>query len=386
MSRAVAPSVLGLFNSISLACGYAPFFQLGVVNGLNRDLPYHIGTGDWPRARELAAAAQAWALITGGFCAFVTLGIGGWQLLGGRGDLAFGWTTISLSVFMAVFGQMYLQSLFRTHSDFSRLAAYNVIQALVSLALVPLVWAFGFHGLCGRAFLIAASSLMLLWRWRPLKVAFRLRWEPVRQLLKTGIPLLVVGQIYAWWTVLDSTLVLRYAGTEGLGLYALAALAGPTVGMVPHALSQVVYPRMAEEYGRTRHIRPLLRMVWSPVLQSFAVTALLVAVSWVALPYAVRMILPKYVGGIQAAQWSLVATLPLTFMPVNNVFNVVKRQDLLGAAIAFGMAVYVGVMFLLGGTHARLAAFPQAMLVGRVCFISLCVLLITRLRLHPDPR
>ena len=60
-ARCVLPAVLGMFNSIGLALGYAPFLQLGILNGINRELPYFIGKGDRQRVNELAAAAQAWA-------------------------------------------------------------------------------------------------------------------------------------------------------------------------------------------------------------------------------------------------------------------------------------------------------------------------------------
>ena len=59
--RCVPPAVLGLFNGLGLVVGYAPFLQIGISNGLNRELPYFVGKGDQQRVKELAAAAQAWA-------------------------------------------------------------------------------------------------------------------------------------------------------------------------------------------------------------------------------------------------------------------------------------------------------------------------------------
>ena len=61
-ANCVLPPVLGMFNSIGLSLGYAPFLQLGILNGMNRELPYYFGKGDRQRVNELAAAAQAWAL------------------------------------------------------------------------------------------------------------------------------------------------------------------------------------------------------------------------------------------------------------------------------------------------------------------------------------
>ena len=55
----VLPSVLGKFGGIALVQGYIPFLQLGILNGINRELPYFIGKGDRQRVRELASAAQS---------------------------------------------------------------------------------------------------------------------------------------------------------------------------------------------------------------------------------------------------------------------------------------------------------------------------------------
>ena len=66
-ARYAAPQVLGLFNGIGLVLGYAPFLQLGILNGLNRELPYYVGKGDRKRVMELAAAAQAWACWSAGW-------------------------------------------------------------------------------------------------------------------------------------------------------------------------------------------------------------------------------------------------------------------------------------------------------------------------------
>ncbi len=83
LGRLVAPSTLGLFAGIGLALGYAPLLQLGILNGLNRELPYFVGKGDRERVKELAAAAQAWALLVGAAVFVALTGVAVWQLAEG---------------------------------------------------------------------------------------------------------------------------------------------------------------------------------------------------------------------------------------------------------------------------------------------------------------
>ena len=51
-ARLVDPAVLGYFASFALVLGYAPFLQLGIFNGLNREFPLFIGKGNPAHARN----------------------------------------------------------------------------------------------------------------------------------------------------------------------------------------------------------------------------------------------------------------------------------------------------------------------------------------------
>jgi O-antigen/teichoic acid export membrane protein len=379
-ARVVEPAVLGLFNGMGLVLGYAPFLQLGILNGLNRELPYYAGQGDQRRVHELAAAAQAWALAVGGLVALGLLGVSVWQVWQGDLTQAAGWATYAVGALVLFYGQYYLQITYRTRHDFARLALIQVGQNGAALVLVLLVWWLSFYGLCLRSLVVGAVFIGLLWRWRPVRVNPSWRWADLKHLLKIGAPIFGVGQLYAWWAVLDSTLVLKYLGVEGLGLYALALMAGPAMQMLPDALSQITYPRMAEQYGRNRRVNDLCQLVQRPILWMALAMVPLVIVAWLAVPALIDFFLPKYAGGIAAAQWSLVAAGLMSLAPICNTFNVVKRQDLYVVAIALGIAAYFGALLWFTRQEVSLAAFPQAMVVGKIVFLGLSYLALNYLK------
>jgi O-antigen/teichoic acid export membrane protein len=375
-ARAVAPATLGLFNALGLVLGYLPFLQLGVLNGLNRELPFFVGQGKHDRVKQLAAAAQAWALIAALVSAGVLLGISGWYAVRGDSRMAVGWAANAVAAVVLFYGQAYLQVTFRTRGDFAQLSIINVIYNALGLLLVPLAWVLDFFGLCLRNVLVGVTNLALLWRWRPVKV--RPAWHTASfwHLFRVGAPIFGVGQLYAWWTVLESTLVLEYHGTVGLGLYQPALLVGTAISLLSDAVTQITYPRMAEQYGRTGSLRDLLLMVRKPVLLLSLVSIPIIGLAWVGLPPLIQLVLPKYVEGIRAAQWMLLATYVRSLLPAVNVFNVVKRQDLYAVAIGLGIAAYVVGAIVLRGASAGLVGFAQATLIGRVVFIIVCYTLI----------
>ena len=108
-ARFVVPDVLGLFSGIGLVQGYTRFLQLGILNGLNRELPYYYGKGDHQRVRALAAVALAWALMLGTVVAVALCGVAGWCWLRGDGWMAAGWLANAVLAFQFFYGTMYLQ-------------------------------------------------------------------------------------------------------------------------------------------------------------------------------------------------------------------------------------------------------------------------------------
>ena len=372
LGRLVAPDTLGLFAGIGLVLGYSSIAQMGVLNGVNRELPYHIGRGDIARAHALAAAGQAWALAAGGVVSVCLLAVAAWQLAQGDLQQAAGWATNADPGDVRFYGNNgYLSITFRTSSEFVRLARVNVVEAATGLAGLILVAAFGFYGLCLRVVLAGAASTALLFHWRPVRVGPRWSRSNLRHLFIIGAPIYFVGQIYGLWTgVINSTLVLHYTGTYGMGLYAMVALGITAMEVVPAALAQVLYPEDGPGLrGRAGHPpsradldqadagnlcragrggrRGLVRSP-NPSCSSWCPS------TWRAVP---------------AIQWALLLPVVSCFLPLESVFNVVRRQDMYLAALGCGIATYVVALLVLQ-PDGDLTAFPKAMLVGRVVFTS----------------
>ena len=378
--RLVAPATLGLFTAIGLVLGYAPFLQLGILNGLNRELPYYVGKGDRRHVQELAAAAQAWAIAVGCAACTALLCVAGWQLAHGELWQAAGWFTNAVLSICLFYNTYYLQMTYRTSHDFARLASVGVVESALGLVLLVLVAQFNFYGLCLRALSVGLVGTAIMFYWRPVRVSPKWNIHHLKHLLIIGAPIFGVGILYSWWGVMNSTLVLRFAGIEGMGLYSMVLMAGASLEFIPSAVSQVVYPRMAEGYGRSASVGELIRIARTPMMITAAVLLPVIAVAWLLVGPVVSFVVPAYIGAVPAIKWSLLLPIVSSLAPVNSVFNVVRRQDLYVVAVLLGMAAYGGsVMWLIRG-QVKLEAFPQAMLAGRAVFMLLCYVFVAHLR------
>jgi O-antigen/teichoic acid export membrane protein len=233
-----------------------------------------------------------------------------------------------------------------------------------------------FYGLCLRALLFAALQMAVLYCWRPVRVGPKWDLAHLKHLLTIGLPIYGAGQLYATWTYLDQTLVLYCTGEHGLGLYAMVFVAGATLDLLPSALGQVLYPRMAEQFGRTESLREAVRLTVKPVLATAAGMVPVIAVAILMVDRAVSLLLPNYVEAVPAMQWSLVVPFLTTFAAPLNAFTLAKRQGMFVIATVVGMLAYLAALWVLTQGEVSLVAFPQAMIVGRLVYTAMGYLLL----------
>jgi O-antigen/teichoic acid export membrane protein len=368
-NRYVKPEVLGTFNGIGLVLGFARFLQLGVLNGLNRELPYYFGQNDQKRVRELAAAAQAWAMALGVVVGIPFLGVAVWLALHGDFPMAAGWLAYGLLGFVFFYATMYLPSTYRTAHDFARLSTVNVVQNAVALVCVLAVVCCGFYGLCLRATIPVLIGLWILRRWQPIRVGPVWSFRHLRHLLVVGLPIFAVGELGGpLWVLIDQKLVQHFLDARGLGLYSMVLVAGGTMDLLPQAFSQVIYPRMSEHYGRTHNLAEIMLMAVRPSIMLVAgMLAVVVLGWWLARPLT-AILLPNYLEAVPAMQWSLLGSVAISSCLVFNVYNVARRQDLYGIVQVASIGSYFLTLMWLIRNGADLAAFPKAMLVGKIVF------------------
>ena len=118
------------------------------------------------------------------------------------------------------------------------------------------------------------------------------------------------------------------------------------------SLSQVYQPRVTAEWGRNGQIARCIRMCVLPTVASTVVAVPLVAVGWVCVAPAVRLLIPNFIDAIPAFRWACLA-MPIAALklPLNVVLamgDIVGFGVIVGAGLAV-FALVAGVSIAYGG-------------------------------------
>jgi O-antigen/teichoic acid export membrane protein len=369
VARWLDPALLGRLNSYTLVWSYVDISQLGVLNGLNRQVPFLLGKGQRAAAEKCASAAFSWVLllsllsvvVLGGF-SLVALAAGDWMGFAG-------WLMSGVGLGL-VFFTNYLVVTFRSTSEFTKMALGQIVQTFVGFAALLLVFLWAYYGQCLRTILPQVVGVWFLWRIRPLRVAPSLNLTELWGLMKTGLPIFSVGYLANAWSRLDAVLILFLMGQRELGLYQVPVVCYQGILAGGMSLGAVLYARMSFHYGESGDARAVLRRSYRPTLVLLVTMGAMALLMCLLVPKLITMFLPKYVSATSAAQWAMFAgVIQCAAMPA-NIFNVIQRQFGYALCIIAGAATtLLTVLLFWGWAQDSLALFPKAMAAGYGVFV-----------------
>jgi O-antigen/teichoic acid export membrane protein len=370
-ARYVAPEDMGIFRTFSLLAGYLTFLHLGVFDGLQREIPLQIGRGSPANAERAASACLAWItfISIASVALFVALALRAayyqeWMNF-------WGWLAYAPMIAMTFYGG-YLGTTFRTGKQFVTLSYATVTQAIVGTLVLPLLPIMGYYGVCLRTASASITNLLLLHRWRPMKVRPRLDWRSFREVVRIGLPLTGTGYLStALWVSVEGTLVLDWFGLRVLGLFSVAIFVRTMVVQVAANANQVVTVKAIEHYGRTNRFEDCVKLILKPM--AFAITAAipLIVAGWFVLPCAIRVLIPQYAEATFMAQLMLLV-LPLVFgQLIRAIFRAAGRWIDCAISDSVGFPTFVGCSYLLYRLHFGAVSVVLGSLTGML--ISLLV-------------
>lgn len=361
--RYLSPTDAGILSTAALLPAYLTFLHGGVLNGMQRELPFALGAGDRVRADLLLRVTSTIALAAGAAGGIVCLAAAAVTWWGGKpGLLAWAYLGAAFAAFSYPV-VLQLDTGLRAENRFRRQgwAVLNTsLVSLVACALLPLA---GALGAVVRGALAAVAALLLRMRsgvWHP---GTPLPWSETLALARTGWPLLLSATLGGWMMVADRSVVALMMPEEAMGEFQLASIIVNSMSMVPVSLSLVLFPKIARAYGEHRSRRKLRRFVWISLAFNAATLIPLSLFTYLVVGPLVTQFFPKYAAGIPAANIACLTCVFWIYAGAGSVIGVTNRMVPYLTVLGLSLLLIWGVSALLirngyginGAALARLA-------------------------------
>ncbi len=304
--RWVEPSLMGLWQTLLLCQSYGEVLRLGVVRGLNRELPFELGKGNTVRAHQLVATAEALTLIVSvcGLMIFLLLTLlpfgpcRQWQIAAAAAGVV--WSSAHI--------RSYLEATFRGSTEFLALGKYQFLEAALQLITVILVAWWGFPGMCLRSAGVAVVGTVCLYSIRPIQVAPQIRWPDVRDLMATGLPLFGIAYLWTVGETANRVALLCFADITTLGLYCTIGAVSAVLLTIPNTFVSYFYPRITHDFAVTGNHEHVWRGSIRVLAWSASTSLLLLGCGWATLPYLLALAFPEYSAAAPAMRITLLAS------------------------------------------------------------------------------
>ncbi len=341
--RNIDPYFMGIWSALTVFETYAVFLRMGIVNGMNRELPYSLGKGDTDKANKYAETTLAYTLFDI-IILILIVPIIIWQ--SDFSDVHIVGICVSVTRVIITFYITYLAATFRSEDNFNKLSNIQLIMLLVKLILCPLVL-LGFNGFLLYELLMVIANVILLHQQRPFKLLKpKFHSTEFFQLFKIGFPIFLSSYIMSFIDTVPRLFIIKHSDEKTLGLYAPVVMLLSTVSILPNTLSTYLYPKFSFNLGKTNDPRSIFTNLLKIYAVSFIVILILIIIGYFLLDHFITFF-PKYSDSLPYLKLALLIC-PFVFFKLGNMFNVVikKYSYMFAFVIIYGIIQFLSLYLL----------------------------------------
>jgi O-antigen/teichoic acid export membrane protein len=148
--------------------------------------------------------------------------------------------------------------------------------------------------------MVLTYSLIVFLSWKKNNIIFQLLLQKknLGQLIKTGFPIMMLTMTFFLMHNIDKYLIFYLLGSTMTGYYGLAEFITTMMHNVPYGISQVLFPRMMQKFGRTKDKKQIEEYFTIPMqLLTFA-TPIALGLIFINMEWLLTLALPKYLPSL----------------------------------------------------------------------------------------
>lgn len=348
----LSPYYMGIWQGLNIIKTYTSYTNLGVSRSAAREIAYFRGKQEEEKAEVLKNTGFTFSAImitiVGAACIIYGL------LSRNHVNKYIYWGFMAVGVIVILERlESYIISILRAKKKFFSESLIKVINSVLNLALILLVVRhYELLGLYASHIILFTASILLLISIAKEHFKLFINRKELKHLIKIGVPLVLMGVMFVNLTNVDRLVILKMLGAEKLGLYSVAIMMGNLVYNISNMAAIVLYPRFQEAYGKTDS-KEYVFNIMKKMLKTMGLPLILLIVAGVfLLPYTVRFLIPKYIGGINAMKIFLFGIYFLSMAKFCSQFLVtINRQvlSLIICVVTVGLNLVLNILFVSRG-------------------------------------
>lgn len=343
----IIPSDMGIIQSVLLVVTYLNFLQLGVFNGLNRNIALYKSRNNLDAMHDMVDTSYQVSKIISSIGAFI--GIFCIIYYANHSNDGSQYVLASILLFITLVLtplRTHLETTYRSGQEFGSLGKIIVLENIVFsfLSLLPI-----FIGFLGKIIADAGKLLIgYLFRIRnaPILPINKGTWKSYKELVSVGFPLLISGYLWTVFSVADQTYIVTRLGSEQLGLYTLSRFCLTALIVIPSAIGSMLYPKAAAIYGKNLDPNDLKAYWYKSILLFIIILIPIIAIGILLLPSITHYFLPKYIDGLAAAKITLLSGITFVSMGPAVIIGTLRKNFLYIIAISSCIALFWSVCYI----------------------------------------
>lgn len=341
--RNIDPMFMGMWATVTIFEVYSTFLRLGVVNGMNRELPFALGQGDEEKAVKYAATTQFFSIFNG----LILLLIAPIIIKSIHLDESY-FTCVTVVLIKAClsFYTTYLQGTFRSDDQFGKLANITIWVLGAKLLFCPLVF-LGFNGFLTYELILIVLNSLLLHKFRPIRIKPKLYFPEMKTLILTGFPLFATSYLLGVIDTLPRLFIIKDGTEQLLGLYAPILMLVNTMMIFPSSIMNFLYPKFSYQIGQKIPAIQIWKKYFKVLALSFIGIFLAVVPGYFLMDYF-GMMFPKYASSVPYLKAALLICPFLVYKMGNTINGVLRKPEYMAYYTFFyGAFQLVSYYFLL---------------------------------------
>lgn len=304
-----------------------PFLQLGVFNGLNRNLSYYRGAGKADEITTASATGYVYSVFISALSLFVVFLISKTNINDHTSTAFWAFLLLGLMAFAQPLATFF-DTLYRTGQDFKKLGKLIIIENSFFAISSILMIIFGYMGFVIQNLLKLLISFCLRFFDNVRKLPVKFSFRSFRDQITTGFPILLNSYLYSTFFVFDQFYIVKSFDKTELGYFNLARLVAYIVPIIPNSLTTIFYPKASLAFGSGDSNRDVLKPFFKKALFTNGMVVIpIVLLVYLLIPLLVENFVPEYSKGIKYAQISVIGGLGYILIGPSVILGVLKKNS-----------------------------------------------------------